>query len=130
MLFFANSQRRESKRYVSIPVSCIGSVNPGKKAGKPVVLHLQPNFDFLSEMKVLHIQFLDDSGKFCPPSVRLFILNAAQTEGVSANSCLRKRYNVFFWFDLCSHSGYWDYFGHVWFGVWNRQYPFCVYRIL
>lgn len=63
MLFFANSLRREAKRYVSIPVSCIESVHPGKKAGKPVVLQLQPNFDLLSQMKVLQIQFLDDSGK-------------------------------------------------------------------
>lgn len=63
MLFFANSLRREGKRYVSVPVSCIESVNPGKKAGKPVVLQLQPNFDLLSQMKVLQIQFLDDSGQ-------------------------------------------------------------------
>lgn len=63
VLFFANSLRREAKRYVSIPVSCIESVNPGKKAGKPVVLQLQPNFDLLSQMKVLQILFLDDSGK-------------------------------------------------------------------
>lgn len=62
MLFFANSQRHNSKRYVSIPVNCIESVNPGKKAGKPVVLHLQPNFDLLSQMKVLQFQFLDDGG--------------------------------------------------------------------
>lgn len=63
MLFFANSQRRELKRYVSIPINCIDSVNPGKKAGRPVVLQLQPNFDLLSQMKVLQIQFLDDSGE-------------------------------------------------------------------
>lgn len=62
MLFFANSQRREAKRYVSIPISCIASVNPGKKPGKPVILHLQPNFDLLSQMKHLQIQFLDDAG--------------------------------------------------------------------
>ncbi|ODM23060.1 hypothetical protein SI65_00649 [Aspergillus cristatus] len=67
MLFFANSLRREGKRYVSIPVSCIESINPGKKAGKPVVLQLQPNFDLLSQMKVLQIQFLDDNDRkrFC-----------------------------------------------------------------
>lgn len=38
-------------------------MNPGKKAGKPVVLHLQPNFDLLSQMKHLQIQFLDDEGR-------------------------------------------------------------------
>lgn len=80
MLFFANSQRKELKRYVSIPrmcphytipsfsytnaliVSCIDSVNPGKKAGRPVVLELQPNFEILAQMKSLSIQFLDDQG--------------------------------------------------------------------
>lgn len=62
MLFFANSQRREAKRYVSIPINCIASVNPGKKAGKPVVLSLQPNFDLLAQMKHLQIHFLDDAG--------------------------------------------------------------------
>ena len=65
LLFFANTQRKELKRYVSIPVTCIGSFNPGKKAGKPVVLQLQPNFDILSQMKTLTIQFLDDSGMSC-----------------------------------------------------------------
>ncbi|RAK95504.1 uncharacterized protein BO80DRAFT_261680 [Aspergillus ibericus CBS 121593] len=67
ILFFANSQRKELKRYVSIPVTCIDSFNPGKKAGKPVVLQLQPNFDILSQMKTLSIQFLDDSDRkeFC-----------------------------------------------------------------
>ncbi|KAM0088482.1 hypothetical protein ACP6JD_008193 [Aspergillus fumigatus] len=91
MLFFANSQRKELKRYVSIPgmgplqsslaalypiyatiltlceVNCIETVNPGKKAGRPVVLDLQPNFDLLSQMKTLHIQFLDDQDRkaFC-----------------------------------------------------------------
>jgi hypothetical protein len=67
MLFFANSQRKELKRYVSIPVNCVETVNPGKKAGRPVVLELQPNFDILSQMKSLHIQFLDDQDRkaFC-----------------------------------------------------------------
>ena len=64
MLFFANSQRKELKRYVSIPINCIDSFNPGKKAGKPVVLQLQPNFDILSQMRTLSIQFLDDLGRF------------------------------------------------------------------
>ncbi|KAF7119026.1 hypothetical protein CNMCM5793_008666 [Aspergillus hiratsukae] len=67
MLFFANSQRKELKRYVSIPLTCIDTVNPGKKAGRPVVLELQPNFDILAQMKSLSIQFLDDQDRkaFC-----------------------------------------------------------------
>ncbi|KAF9882795.1 hypothetical protein FE257_005143 [Aspergillus nanangensis] len=83
LLFFANSQRRELKRYVSIPrkpsgsvfvilvltgpVNCIESVNPGKKAGRPVVVQLLPNFDILAMMRTLQIQFLDDEDRlaFC-----------------------------------------------------------------
>ncbi|TQB74869.1 hypothetical protein MPDQ_004100 [Monascus purpureus] len=42
-------------------------VNPGKKAGRPVVLDLLPNFDILSQMKWLQIRFLDDEDRkhFC-----------------------------------------------------------------
>ncbi|KKK24482.1 hypothetical protein AOCH_006269 [Aspergillus ochraceoroseus] len=63
LLFFANSQRKERKRYVSIPQS----ITPGKNSRRPVVLQLQPNFDILSEMKTLQIQFLDDEDQkaFC-----------------------------------------------------------------
>ncbi|OQE90301.1 hypothetical protein PENNAL_c0012G02957 [Penicillium nalgiovense] len=60
MLFFANSQRRELKRYVSIPLTCIGSIKPPKKAGRPALLDLNPNFEILSQMRNLTVQFLDD----------------------------------------------------------------------
>ncbi|KAL4786568.1 hypothetical protein BJX76DRAFT_320716 [Aspergillus varians] len=67
MIFFANSQRKERKRYVSIPLTCIESVTPGKNSRRPVVLQLLPNFDHLAEMKTLQIQFLDalDQKAFC-----------------------------------------------------------------
>ncbi|KAL4763620.1 uncharacterized protein BDW70DRAFT_157631 [Aspergillus foveolatus] len=67
MLFFANSQRKEKKRYVSIPLSCIESVTPGKNSRRPVVLQLQPNFDHLAQMRTLQISFLDsdDQKAFC-----------------------------------------------------------------
>ncbi|KAL1982262.1 hypothetical protein VTN96DRAFT_1571 [Rasamsonia emersonii] len=66
ILFFANSQRRERKRYVSIPLNCIDHLEVPKKPSRPVSLHLRPNFEILAEMKVLHIQFLeeDDQRKF------------------------------------------------------------------
>ncbi|KAJ6152880.1 hypothetical protein N7497_007199 [Penicillium chrysogenum] len=60
MLFFANSQRRELKRYVSIPLNCIASIKPPKKAGRPALLELNPNFEILSQMRNLTVQFLDD----------------------------------------------------------------------
>lgn len=81
ILFFANSQRRELKRYVSIPrkcfpcpinqlnlsktitVSCVESVKPPKKPGRPVVVGLNPNFDILSQMRNLKIEFIDNDGQ-------------------------------------------------------------------
>ncbi|KAJ5526173.1 hypothetical protein N7513_004819 [Penicillium frequentans] len=67
MLFFANSQRKELKRYVSIPLNCVAKVKPPKKAGRPVVLELDPNFDILMQMRNLTIHFLDDDDckSFC-----------------------------------------------------------------
>lgn len=51
-------------------VNCIGSIKPPKKAGRPALLDLNPNFEILSQMRNLTIQFLDDDGqctffKFC-----------------------------------------------------------------
>ena len=43
-------------------VNCIESVQPPKKAGRPVVLQLLPNFDYLSQMRNLQIHFLDHGG--------------------------------------------------------------------
>lgn len=79
MLFFANSQRGQFKRYVSIPcecclllickdrlltvaVNCVEKVKPPKKPGRPVVVELNPNFDILSQMRTLSIEFLDNDG--------------------------------------------------------------------
>ncbi|OKL56141.1 hypothetical protein UA08_08744 [Talaromyces atroroseus] len=60
LLFFANSQRKERKRYVSVPLNCIDRVEIPKKSSRPILLHLRPNFEILAEMKVLHFHFLDD----------------------------------------------------------------------
>ncbi|KAJ5579750.1 uncharacterized protein N7459_005735 [Penicillium hispanicum] len=60
MLFFANSQRRELKRYVSIPLNCIDKVKPPKKVGRPVLVELNPNFELLAQMRNLQITFLED----------------------------------------------------------------------
>ncbi|OQD81329.1 hypothetical protein PENANT_c028G00860 [Penicillium antarcticum] len=60
MLFFANSQRRELKRYVSIPLNCVGGIKPPKKAGRPATLDLNPNFEILSQMRNFTVQFLED----------------------------------------------------------------------
>ncbi|KAJ6043963.1 uncharacterized protein N7446_002160 [Penicillium canescens] len=60
MLYFANSQRRELKRYVSIPLNCVAGIKPPKKAGRPATLDLNPNFEILSQMRTFTVQFLDD----------------------------------------------------------------------
>lgn len=44
-------------------VNCIEHVKPAKKAGRPVVVDLNPNFDLLEQMRILQIQFLDDQGE-------------------------------------------------------------------
>ena len=43
-------------------VSCVSSFKPPKKAGRPVVVELSPNFDILAQMRNLQIQFLDENG--------------------------------------------------------------------
>ncbi|KAJ5774142.1 hypothetical protein N7457_009038 [Penicillium paradoxum] len=67
MLFFTNSQRRELKRYVSIPLNCINAIKPPKKAGRPATIELNPNFEILSQMRHITIRFLDDDDcqEFC-----------------------------------------------------------------
>ncbi|KAJ4547855.1 hypothetical protein HRR76_000478 [Exophiala dermatitidis] len=60
LLFLANSQRKEKKRYVSIPLDCIDRVEQSKKHGKPISLSLRPNFELLAQMKALQIRFLDE----------------------------------------------------------------------
>jgi hypothetical protein len=67
IIFFANSQRKEKKRYVSIPLDSIDQIDPGKKASKPVSLKLRADTDLLASLKVLTIQFLDENDhmRFC-----------------------------------------------------------------
>jgi hypothetical protein len=44
-------------------VNCVGSVKPPKKAGRPVIIELNPNFEILSQMRNLQITFLNDDGQ-------------------------------------------------------------------
>jgi hypothetical protein len=44
-------------------VNCVGSVKPPKKAGRPVIVELNPNFEILSQMRNLQITFLNDDGQ-------------------------------------------------------------------
>lgn len=67
LLFFANSQRKEKKRYHSVPLDDIDSVEIPKKPAKPVVLKLAGSNDLTAQMKSLSIIFLDpnDVKRFC-----------------------------------------------------------------
>lgn len=80
IIFFANSQRKERKRYVSVPgkadsgawvlkcrfvtitVNCIDRIDQSKKPGRLISLRLKPNSNLLSELKALEIRFLEDEG--------------------------------------------------------------------
>jgi hypothetical protein len=44
-------------------VNCIGGIKPPKKPGRPATLELNPNFEILSQMRNLSIQFLDNDGQ-------------------------------------------------------------------
>jgi hypothetical protein len=67
ILLFTNSQRKEKKRYVSVPLDSIEHIDLGKKASKPVTLKLGSDTDLTTALKVLTIQFLDeaDQMRFC-----------------------------------------------------------------
>lgn len=79
LLFFANSQRKEKKRYHSVPVDAIDSLEVPKKPGKPVVLKLAPDNDLTAQMKSLSIVLLDqtDVKRLC---------TLLQTSGVKVSS--------------------------------------------
>ena len=44
-------------------VNCISSIDQTTKAGRPISLTLNPNFDLLSQLKALQVRFLDDNGR-------------------------------------------------------------------
>ncbi|KAJ9662056.1 hypothetical protein H2198_001598 [Neophaeococcomyces mojaviensis] len=67
LLYFANSQRKEKKRYTSLSVNSVDFVELPKKTGKPVHLKLIANGDLPTQLKNLSILFLDnnDARRFC-----------------------------------------------------------------
>ncbi|KAK5945358.1 hypothetical protein PMZ80_002562 [Knufia obscura] len=67
LLFFANSQRKEKKRYYSLPVDAIDSVEPPKKSGKPVQMKLATSSELSAQLKALNILFIDgnDAKRMC-----------------------------------------------------------------
>lgn len=61
LLYFANSQRKERKRYMSLPVDAINSVEPPKKSSKPVQMKLAPSSELPAQLKALNVLFIDGS---------------------------------------------------------------------
>ena len=61
MIFFANSQRKEKRKYVSVPLDSIDQIDPGRSSSRPVVMKLSANNDTLTAIKTLQVQFLDDN---------------------------------------------------------------------
>jgi hypothetical protein len=61
IIFFANSQRKEKRKYVSIPLDAIDQIDPGKKNSRPVVMKLSTDNELTTAMKALSVQFLDET---------------------------------------------------------------------
>jgi hypothetical protein len=59
MIFFTNSQRKENRKYISVPLSSVEHAEASKK-GK-VVMKLRADTELMASLKVLQIYFLDDS---------------------------------------------------------------------
>lgn len=61
IIFFANSQRKEKRKYVSVPLDSVDQIDPGKKNSRPVVMKLSGDTELMIAMKALQVQFLDES---------------------------------------------------------------------
>lgn len=59
MIFFANSQRKEKRKYISVPVGSLDHLEAGKK-GK-VVIKLSPDTELMASLKTLQIHFLEEA---------------------------------------------------------------------
>ena len=60
ILYFANSQRKEKRRYIAIPTSAIEDLGVPKKIGKPITLRLASDNDTTAHLKTLNIVFLEN----------------------------------------------------------------------
>lgn len=61
IIFFANSQRRDMRRYISIPVGSVDAVDPGRKSSSPITLRLRGDTEMATSMKTLTLQFIADA---------------------------------------------------------------------
>lgn len=72
-------------------VDCIDHIEQSKKSGRPLSLSLRPNFELLTQLKSLHILFLDEDGEKLPRVV-------PEKDRCSANSSIqtRRSFSVFY----------------------------------
>lgn len=59
ILFFANAQRKDRKRYVTLSIDSIEKIEQPKKSSKPVHLKLDSDDELAASMKDLNILFID-----------------------------------------------------------------------
>lgn len=59
LLYFANSQRKDKRRYTAITIDTIDSVDVPKKTTKPIHLKLTPDEELFEQMKSLSITFIE-----------------------------------------------------------------------
>ena len=66
MIFFANSQRRERRKYVSVPLQSIENVDPGRRSSSAIIMRLKADTELMTSMRTLQVQFLGDQdhGRF------------------------------------------------------------------
>jgi hypothetical protein len=60
MIFFTNSQRRERRRYVSVPLGAIGKIESGRRS---ITMKLSGDTELLADMKSLTVHFLEDEDR-------------------------------------------------------------------
>jgi hypothetical protein len=67
IVFFANSQRKEKRRYVSVAMSAVEGVEHGRKGKHALTLKLRGEAEILSSLRALSIVFLEEREyvRFC-----------------------------------------------------------------
>lgn len=60
LLFFANAQKPDRKRYITIPLDAVDSLEVSKKSNKPCKMKFDSSSDMKTQLGVLSVLFLDD----------------------------------------------------------------------
>lgn len=60
MIFFTNSQRKDRRRYISVPLSSVDHVDAGRRSSSPITMRLSGDTELMKSMERLTVQFLED----------------------------------------------------------------------